>query len=486
MDFSETVLELCRQYPEVKDILAEVGFKEIALPGALEMMGRVMTIPKGAALKGIGLSEVMAAFEAHGFVVVNGQPGSDAETPQEASTPEERSQLLQSYIRRLTAGEDLKTVQADFVKHFRGVDAEEIASAEQQLIRSGMPIGEVQRMCDVHSALFHGSTVSEDLFRKGIDSQTMRLVKEEGHPLNILYQEDVAIDGLMNEVQTLLAEGVQPMMMQRQLRGLQTLTDHFAKKGNLLYPLLRNRYDVDAPYNVMWGVDDEIRNQLHRLCKQPVDDEDWREKMKEVLKREQEMIYKEVNILFPLCADHFSEDDWQEVRTEIDGFRPAVIGGYPEWPRHRHTHPLYRAEETTAEVRLPSGHLTPGQLTAMLDTMPYEVTFVDDRNINRYFNQQREEKLFKRPLMALDRPVFDCHPPRVQPVVRKLLEDFRNGHRDSFEVWSEKGGHDVLIRYMAVRDEAGKFLGTLECVQVMDFARKHYAAVNATHGNETH
>lgn len=33
--------------------------------------------------------------------------------------------------------------------------------AEQELIKEGTPITEVQKLCDVHSALFHGLTKEE-------------------------------------------------------------------------------------------------------------------------------------------------------------------------------------------------------------------------------------------------------------------------------------------------------------------------------------
>ena len=33
----------------------------------------------------------------------------------------------------------------------------------------------------------------------------------------------------------------------------------------------------------------------------------------------------------------------------------------------------------------------------------------------------------------------------------------------------------VLVTYMAVRDRAGKYLGTVELVQDMEFAREHFA-----------
>ena len=121
---------------------------------------------------------------------------------------------------------------------------------------------------------------------------------------------------------------------------------------------------------------------------------------------------------------------------------------------------------------MPGGHLTLGQLTAMLNTLPLEITFVDADNFNRYFNEG--SKIFKRPLMAIDREVFSCHPPKIEPMVRSIIEDLRSGKRSQVPMWVEKCGHPMYVNYMAVRDDEGNYVGTVEVVQDMEFAKKHF------------
>ena len=75
----------------------------------------------------------------------------------------ERIELLKDYLKRLGKGEALEAVRADFVQNFKDVDASEIMQAEQQMIQEGTPITEVQKLCDVHSALFHGETREEKI-----------------------------------------------------------------------------------------------------------------------------------------------------------------------------------------------------------------------------------------------------------------------------------------------------------------------------------
>ena len=73
------------------------------------------------------------------------------------------TELLKDYLKRLGNGEDLESVKKDFVQNFSDVEASEIMKAEQELIKEGTPITEVQKLCDVHSALFHGLTKEEKI-----------------------------------------------------------------------------------------------------------------------------------------------------------------------------------------------------------------------------------------------------------------------------------------------------------------------------------
>ena len=121
---------------------------------------------------------------------------------------------------------------------------------------------------------------------------------------------------------------------------------------------------------------------------------------------------------------------------------------------------------------MPGGHMTVPQLTALLNTIPVEITFIDENDINRYFNEG--PKVFKRPGMAIDRDVYSCHPPKIEPMVRSILDDFKGGARDQVQIWMEKGGRTMLVSYIAVRDSSGKYVGTTEVVQDMEFAKEHF------------
>ena len=511
LDFSKSVYELTQQYPELVEIMRDLGFTEIVKPGMLQSVGRVMTIPKGAKMKKIPMMKVVTKLMLSGFTLTGKMPEGvmdkqDAE-PLAEPQPLSRTEQLKNYLRRLGEGEDLETIREEFREQFGDVEASEIMCAEQELMREGTPLEEVQRLCDVHSALFHGSTREEriantekevaaslarerqaDMLHSMADQNqetAARLVAIEGHPLYTFTKENEALAPLLQQTQEQLAADNLPLGT---LAKIREIAIHYAKKGDLLYPLLKTRYDITGPQEVMWTVDDEIRDEMGALLRETNHDAQWIKRAQAVLTRAEEMIYKEANILFPICAANFKNDEWFGIYRDAKDYAVCLGVEKQTWAeaeqwlndQNGKINEQIVNDKMVNEVVLPSGHLTLDQLTALLNTIPGEITFVDADNINRYFNEG--EKVFKRPGMAIDREVFSCHPPKIEPMVRAIIDSFRKGERDMVEVWMEKGGHEMLVRYIAVRAGGtpdpttgkGRYLGTMEFVQDMQFAKEHF------------
>ena len=497
IDFSKTVFELTNEYPEIKDIMVELGFTEIVKEELRNSMGKIMTIPKGAMVKGIPMPDIIAAFMAHGFELTGEMPVMAGKAEAEPSVsneekPKTRTEQLKDYLKRLGKGEDLEAVRADFVKNFASVEASEIMRAEQELIKEGTPITEIQKLCDIHSALFHGATKEEKIANaeKAVEASLMKeriaaelakrdsfpkkdysdkheraaeLVKITGHPLYTFTKENEALTALLEEYKTTRAEET--------FTKIRDISIHYAKKGDLLYPHLKVKYGVSGPSAVMWTVDDEIRDELGKLAKITERNEEWNNQTDAVLKRAEEMIYKEQNILFPICAVNFTEDEWFGIYQDSKDYAVCFGVENAQWEEAENVKTEVKAGLEN-EIVMPGGHMTVPQLTALLNTIPVEITFIDENDINRFFNEG--PKVFKRPGMAIDRDVYSCHPPKIEPMVRSILDDFKSGKRDSVQIWMDKGGRTMLVTYMAVRDKAGKYLGTTEVVQDMEFAKEHF------------
>ena len=533
LDLNRSVHDLVKEYPELQQIMYDLGFTEINKKAMLNSIGKIMTIPKGAKMKGISMLDVVSTLTSKGFQLVGEMPstvnldeaGSKDVKPSGApESKEERTALLKGYLKRLGEGEELESVKADFVEKFNSVDASEIMQAEQELIAEGTPITEIQKLCDLHSALFHGATQEEKIANAGSAViESMKAKKQEeikntlaanstgpmstaeereklqqdklqlaasliaipGHPLETLTRENDVLAQRISDTRAAIENKASNEEILNKFEGVREIAIHYAEKGDLIYPHLNVQYGISGPSNVMWTVDDEIRDEMTALTKKCTFDDAWFEKVLAVLTRAEEMIYKESNILFPICALNFATEEWYRIYHDSKDYADCmgiVANVWPEAEEYEKTmfdkKPEGEVVENATsssnndEIVMPGGHVTLEQLTALLNTIPVEITFVDENNINRYFNEG--PKLFKRPSMAIDREVFSCHPPKIEPMVRTIIEDFRNGVRDEFPVWVEKQGKTMLVKYMAVRDKDGKYLGTAEFVQEMDFAKEHF------------
>ena len=394
-----------------------------------------------------------------------------------------RVEQIKTYLERLSAGEELEKVRADFAKEFKAVDPAEIMQAEQELLQGGTPLETVQKLCDVHAALFRGATSEEKV--ANAEKAVAASVKEKklaataaltgitGHPLQTFTHENEVLENVIRECRNEIEE---TNTLSPELFGkLREVAIHYAKKGDLLYPHLKVKYGISGPSDVMWTTDDEIRDELAALAKQlPVQktEDHWLERFRIVLQRVEDMIYKEANIFFPNCALNFTEEEWIGIYQDQKDYA-VCFGVEPEiWQKAEDNQYVPETSLTETEIRMPGGHLTIAQLIALLNTIPMEITFVDVDNINRFFNEGPKD--FKRPGMAIDREVFSCHPPKIESTVRRIIGEFRAGALDEVPIWMDKNGKCMLVRYMAVRDKEGKYLGTLELVQDMGFAKEHF------------
>jgi DUF438 domain-containing protein len=72
----------------------------------------------------------------------------------EEKTKEERARRLKQLIEELHQGTDYEVVKNSFLSEFQNVSPSELAAAEGEVIRSGVPVKEVQNLCDLHAAAF--------------------------------------------------------------------------------------------------------------------------------------------------------------------------------------------------------------------------------------------------------------------------------------------------------------------------------------------
>ncbi|MFP4286664.1 MAG: DUF438 domain-containing protein [Candidatus Izemoplasmataceae bacterium] len=373
----------------------------------------------------------------------------------------EKQEALKALIKRLHDGEDKEVVKEAFKASFSDVSTAEISAIEQALIDEGLPVKEVQRLCDVHASVFGGSIS---------DIHHTDAVKTLGHPLQVLSEENRRIEQLIEEeiMPYLETEGNMSLLMLRVgMDRLKEIDRHYARKEQLFFPYLEKK-GVSGPPQVMWGVDDEIRalikNVRTRLDDHSVKVVDIKEEILHMLEQVKEMIFKEENILIPLLNDTLNLYNFIKVDEASDEIGFFLEAPKTRWQQKEEATPSEESKPSEGEVPFDAGVLSFKEVNQILNTLPLDMTFVDKDGHVKYFSQGKE-RIFDRPLTILGRHVNMCHPPQSVHVVEKIVDAFKEGKKDHEDFWIQMRNNFIHIRYFAIRDKAGEYLGTLEVTQ---------------------
>lgn len=334
----------------------------------------------------------------------------------------------------------------------------------------GMPVSEIQAMCDLHSQ------VAREVL---VEIQPPEL--PPGHPADTFRRENAALREtagrareLLSRIQSLPDEAdasSELLELRHALNELMDVDKHYRRKEHVLFPRLE-RHGITGPSKVMWAKDDEVRALLQSAQQALRAAGTGAGGLKaaaagpalRAVDAVEEMIFKEENILLPLSLNTLTEEDWAEIWESSARYGWCLVEpreGYQPPPRA-----LRKGLELppTADVELPNGTLSVKQLAAILNTLPVDLTFVDAEDRVTFFSEGRD-RIFARSRAILGRLVQHCHPPKSVDVVNRILEDFRSGRQDVAEFWIRHHGRFVHIRYFAVRDAEGAYLGTLEVTQ---------------------
>ncbi|MEK4037726.1 DUF438 domain-containing protein [Paenibacillus sp. FSL L8-0493] len=394
----------------------------------------------------------------------------------EVDVPEQtrRQAMLKEIIKELHAGKSVEEVKARFAEAVGDVTVAEISAMEHSLMtEEGIPVSEVQRLCSVHTAIFKGSI--EQIHRSSQPEE------QPGHPVHTFKLENREIEKLVNFRMDLHATKFQKNgseeLIFKLLEDLSLLLDldkHYSRKENLLFPYLE-KYGIYGPTKVMWGVDDNIRRMIKEakaaLSTYSGNAAEIGVQLEEIIKEVNEMIFKEENILLPMALDKLTEDEWVKIARESDEIGFCLTAPEQEWIPERAAEPEGAVPEETEGatpqggfIRFETGLLSLHQLETVLNHLPVDLTFIDENDVVRYFSHGKE-RIFARTKAVIGRTVQNCHPPQSVHVVEKLLEDFKAGRKDAEDFWINIKDKFIYIRYFAVRDESGQYMGTLEFTQ---------------------
>lgn len=388
-----------------------------------------------------------------------------------------RKAKLKELILKLHHGDSEEDVRKELLMSLSRIPYGEVVEVEQELISEGLPEEEVLRLCDAHSAVLEGR----------VDLSTYQSVPE-GHPVDVLIHENMALKKVAQEVMSELStlENTKDENLDKiknRLKGqFNQLTDadkHYQRKEYLIFPYLEQA-GITGPPKVMWGKHDEIREQLKGsleiLKTSGISAEELAASadmvMRPAAKSVVDMVNKEEEILFPMLMDTLSESDWYEVQKQSLEIGFCLYDPPIDWkPKGVESESVNEAQQEGGQIQLPSGSFTAEELMTILNTGPFDMTFVDKNDKVKYFTQG-EERIFQRTRAILNRDVRHCHPPASAHIVDKILEDFKSGKESRAPFWIQLNDKFIHIEYFALRNEKGEYLGTLEVSQDLTEKRK--------------
>jgi len=416
---------------------------------------------------------------------------------------ESKKEILKDVLRAIHSGISPSELKAKFRDVLANVSPIEIPLIEQELVKEGVSVNDILKLCDLHVELFREYLASREL--QGVP---------RGHPVDLLMRENewilkqaealgVYAQALLNS--SSLDELKQYMRsIQLILRELRKIRVHYRKVQMLIFPYLERRGIIAVP-RVLWGREDQVITKLRQVAldlEKQGDNVDRNlvqqivPRLMEVSSEIAELVFRENKILYPAVYALFSEGEWAAIAEIADEIGYIVEPGEKEWkPSSKPVYP-YELEVTVTreqldklppefrnaieqrgiqpesyqirregDIELETGYLTPVEIEGIFRSLPLELTYADTSDHVRFFSESEITGGFVRTKTILGRRIPFCHPPRLENYVMVNVEAIKKGQFKYREFWTRMGDRIIRVLIAPVKSRDGKLLGVLEIVE---------------------
>jgi PAS domain S-box-containing protein len=377
----------------------------------------------------------------------------------------QRKDDFKKVIEKIRSGNNLQEIKEYFSEILGIVPPGEFAFFENELSKDGVSSHDIKVMQGIQLTLFNKSV------------ETQEPLESAGHPIFTLMSEHALLMEYVNELRSLVSfissdeQEVKPQFLKRirELIGYFIESEsHYQREENAVFPVLE-KHGLTGPPAAMWSEHQEI----HKLEKEifSLNIENEKDLLNNLLKlsglvsslsdRLADHFYKENNILFPASIRLFSAAEWDII---VQDFDDIGYSSYTQRPVRKKVESDDPVISESGEVSFGSGTLTLEQLELLFNNLPVDTTFVDEQDRVRFFSES-PDRIFVRSRAVIGRSVQLCHPKDSIHAVQEILDDFRAGKRNNAEFWIDLGGKTIHIRYFAMRNDNGTYLGCLEVSQ---------------------
>jgi len=230
----------------------------------------------------------------------------------------------------------------------------------------------------------------------------------------------------------------------------------------VIFPVLEDRLPSNKPLRVLWLLHDRLRkvrrDLIEALTQHPSDIDGIRRMIGSFYLDWIGLLERQTLILIPVAQSELTASDWDAMRRSMDeigyAFQPVSQNS-----THLSTHSVAAIAYETA-----TGSLSFEQLDLVMATLPIDITYVDENDQVRYFNETGR-RFFPRTAEVIGRPVTRCHPEHSVHHVLEILAKFRKNEASKASFWIRFKERLLLITYLAVRNKDGNYRGVLECTQ---------------------
>ncbi len=364
----------------------------------------------------------------------------------------EKIERLIKYCQGIYHKEDGGMLYKTYLEDIKSITPEELIIIENEQLKMGMSPKQMLTFVDKLMNVFY---------------ESLSLYQSEANVpdfLKIMIQENNALENILDNFKEVMKD--MNLMTSDKTRDfvneLKGYNNHMEKVENILFSYLEKEEEHFNGLKIMWSLHDEIRVLIKEVSSS-LDLKEPKELIVEIGRLYFLMygtIQKQNLVLFPVSMDRLNMNQFDAMYHESFDYGFSYI----ETPMKTEKIRTMEMDQLSKIIQTDTGHLEIETLISILNILPIDFTFVNDKDEVAYFNDSKE-RIFPRSSSIIGRNVRNCHPPESVHVVEDILKAFKTGERDKAEFWIQMRGMMIYIYYLPIKDSEGNYKGTLEISQ---------------------
>ncbi|BDU49460.1 DUF438 domain-containing protein [Haliovirga abyssi] len=369
---------------------------------------------------------------------------------------EEKINKLLEFSKGMISGEDGKFLVDKYQKVIDEITPFDVIELEDRQIKMGITPAIIKNSIEKIMNIFYTPLENYNWEKP-----------EEGNPLYYYMKENDKLKEILEEIKKEAIMKQDITKLKEYMVKIKEINNHYIRKENVLFPYLEKLWTNYTPLKVMWSLHDDIRKMLKNIDKLIEQNSSFNVEINKTVGEFffliYGMIFKEELVVFPVAMQTVPEKSWQEMMKEELGFEFSFI----EKPIIKFDDEVKKDNMGNLKelfFKVETGELNKNQLELILNSLPIDITFIDENDEVKYFSKPKD-RFFPRTPAIIGRKVQNCHPPESVNIVERILDSFKSGEKDSEKFWLKMRNKYIYIQYFAVRDDKNRYIGTLEVGQ---------------------